>query len=195
MPILKSEPDCFPDNIFSLDIAENPWWVAHVRSRQEKALARWAAAREVAFYLPQHAKRVRRAGRTFESHLPLFPGYVFFRGSRRGRLPILQSNLLTRAIDVPDQELLGEELSQIRRFQEAGASLVPHFFLHPGEEVRVTEGPFEGYRGVVLQEKGTARLVIAVSLLRKAVAVEFDRAMLAPAHPRRLSGSAGRKIA
>ena len=56
--------------------------MAHLRSRQEKLLARYLREREIPFYLPQMEKRSRRSGRTFVSYLPLFAGYVFFRGER-----------------------------------------------------------------------------------------------------------------
>ncbi len=185
MPLLRGEPDTFPFSILELDAEDFPWWVAHVRSRQEKALARYLRPREVPFYLPQHEHRKRRAGRNFVSYLPLFPGYLFFRGSSEQRLTVLRSDLLVRVLDVPDQALLTDELAQIRSLQEAGASFVrlPEFV--PGDAVKVTEGPFEGYTGVVLRNQARTRLVISISMLRQAVAVEFSREVLAPLVPSR----------
>jgi len=40
MPLLKRELDLFPEGLFDLPVESHPWWVAHVKSRQEKALAR-----------------------------------------------------------------------------------------------------------------------------------------------------------
>jgi len=85
VPILKREVDLFPSHLFELSRTEHPWWVAYVRSRQEKALARHLAGHGVGFYLPQAEKRTRRAGRTFVSSLPLFPGYLFYRGTAEAR--------------------------------------------------------------------------------------------------------------
>jgi transcription antitermination factor NusG len=53
--------------------------------------------------------------------------------------------------------------------------------------VRVVEGAFEGYVGVVLRERGVERLLVSVSLLRRTVSVEFEREMLAPVPPRAVS--------
>ena len=50
MPILKREPDAFPESVFEMS---DPWWVAHLKSRQEKVLARYLRERNVPFYLPQ----------------------------------------------------------------------------------------------------------------------------------------------
>ena len=43
---------------------------------------------------------------------------------------------------------------------------------------RITEGPFRGYRGVVVRGGRGERLVVALTMLRKSVAVELDRPML-----------------
>ncbi len=179
MPLLKREPDSLPTSVFDLAAQIFPWWVAHVRSRQEKALARYLRPLEVPFYLPQGEQRIRRAKRTFVSYLPLFPGYLFFRGPAASRLAALRSNLIVKVLDVPDQDLLTEELSQLHALQQSGASLVPCAPIAPGDSVSVVEGPFKGYRGVVLRGADRPRLVVSISILRKAVAVELERGAVA----------------
>jgi transcription antitermination factor NusG len=189
MPLLKREPDIFPIGVFDLPVEASPWWVAHVRSRQEKALARYLTPAGVAHYLPQREHRVRRAGRSLVSHLPLFPGYLFFRGSAADRLAALRSNLIVKVLDVFNQGLLAEELQQLHLLQSSGASLTVCEPLAEGDAVRIVEGAFRGYTGVVLRGADKPRLVVSISVLRKAVAVELDRgavALLPPAaRPRR----------
>ncbi len=184
MPILKPEVELFPSHLFELSRAGHPWWVAIVRSRQEKGLARHLAAREVGFYLPQAKKETLRAGRTFVSSLPLFPGYVFFRGPAAARLEALQSNLIVQVLPVPGQEELQRELAGLRQLQLSGARLVPLPYLAVGDEVEVMDGPFQGWTGKVLREKGRLRLVVSITLLRQSVAAELDREVLAPLRPR-----------
>jgi transcription antitermination factor NusG len=181
MPLLRRERDLFPTEIFELSITCMPWWVVQVRSRQEKALARHLIGFGVPFYLPLHEKRVRRGGRQFLSHLPLFPGYVFCRGTGEERLAALRTNLVCQILEVAHQDVLAGELNQLRFLQESGASLEPQPVFAPGDAVRVTEGPFEGYVGVVVRCGGRLRLIVSISMLRKSVAVEFDRAVVAPA--------------
>jgi len=179
MPLLKREPDVFPESLFDSP-GGAPWIVAHVRSRQEKVLARFLSPIGVPFYAPQREKRTRRQGRNFVSYLPLFPGYVFLRAGAAERARVWRSNVVVRMIDVPDQDLLGTELAQIHRLQRSGARFAPARALDPGEPVRVVDGPFEGYLGIVVRDRGAERLLVSVSLLRKSVAVEFEREMLAP---------------
>ena len=156
------------------------WWVAHLRSRQEKVLARHLRERNVPFYLPQMEKRVRRAGRTFVSYLPLFSGYVFFRGGRDERLQALRSPVVVNVLEPKDQAEIGAELRQLHQLQLTEARLVPHPFVSPGDTVLITEGVFEGYRGVVVKESGVARLVVSVSFIRQSVALDIDREFIRP---------------
>jgi transcription antitermination factor NusG len=179
MPLLKREPDVFPVDLFDSP-GGAPWIVAHVRSRQEKVLARFLSPVGVAFYAPQREKRARRNGRNFVSYLPLFPGYVFLRAEPEDRARVWRSGVVVRMIDVPDQALLETELAQIHRLQLAGARFAPARPLEAGEPVRVVDGPFEGYLGIVVRDGGASRLLVSVSLLRKTVAVEFEREMVAP---------------
>jgi transcription antitermination factor NusG len=183
MPILRRETDVFPQSVFELSQTDLRWWVAQVQSRQEKALARHLKPLGVPFYLPLWEKRSRRGGRVFLSYLPLFPGYVFCRSLATARLGARRTNLITRILDVADQGLLAEELAQLRALQESGASLFPCSEFVPGDPVRIVEGPFKGYHGVVLRGQGRPRLLVSISMLRKAVAVEFEREMLVPASP------------
>ncbi|HEV2856117.1 MAG TPA: transcription termination/antitermination NusG family protein [Thermoanaerobaculia bacterium] len=180
MPILKREVDLFPSHLFEMSRADHPWWVAYARSRQEKGLARHLAGRGVGFYLPQAEKRVRRAGRTFVSCLPLFPGYLFFRGTAEARREALRSDLIVEVLPVLDQATLEAELLSLWRLQQAGAPLVPHPYLGIGDEVEIVDGPLKGWTGTVLREKGSLRLVVSVTFLRQSVAAELDREALTP---------------
>ena len=182
MPILKREPDLFPDDFFALPAGEWRWWVAHLRSRQEKLAAREAGARGVPFYLPQREQLLRTGGRRRVSYLPLFPGYLFFRGSaERERLEILKTNLCVRILEVVDQGAIAHDLGQVHRLQRSGHVLVPHPEITVGDDVRISDGPFRGMTGKVVQEKGTERLVVSVRFIHRAVAVELHREALVPA--------------
>lgn len=178
MPLLARETGIHPEALFSLGADDYPWSVAHVRSRQEKVLARYLVQKGIPFYLPTGAIERRRNGRTLTSHLPLFPGYVFLRAPREQRELVWRSNVIANLIDVSDHVQLGDELEQIRRLQLSGASFQLYNELFPGDPVRIAEGVFAGYTGVVMRRKGSERLVVRITLLRQAVSVEFDRAVL-----------------
>jgi transcription antitermination factor NusG len=177
MPLLRREADVYPNDLFTLP-TELEWRVAHVRSRQEKRLARHLLQHGVPYFLPQWTKTVTAGERKRTSHLPLFAGYVFFRGGLQTRDVLIRSGVTVSIIEVEDQQLLHSELEQLRRLQLAGASLVPVEELVPGEVVRIAEGAFAGYTGMVERTSRGDRLIVQISLLRKTVAIEFEREVL-----------------
>jgi transcription antitermination factor NusG len=195
VPLLQREADHFPEDIFRLSVTDFPWGVAHVKSRTEKALARYLAALRIPFYLPVGERRARRCGRNLVSYLPFFPGYVFLRGKSESRAAAMRSGVVVRLLDVSDQDLLDRELAEIRALQVSGAPLVVHPYLSPGNAVRIREGPFRGHFGVVVREKGSARLVVSVSMLRRSVAVELERDVVEIDRGSSVAGERGRRRA
>src|SRR5512140_4043821 len=185
MPLLKREPDMYPQSLFELSEADFPWQVAHVRSRQEKGLARFIGPDQrksdmvellpgtVPFYLPQIENKLKSGGRTRSSWVPLFGGYVFFRGGREERMKVVKSNLVANVIPVLDQALLQEQLFQIYDMQKKGLHLIPYPEITTGDMVRIREGVFKGYIGQVVRERDELRLIISVSAIGKSVVVEL----------------------
>ncbi len=183
MPILRKESDIFPPDLFALPTTEAPWEIAHLRSRQEKSVARLLLESHMPFYLPQVRQTTKRSGRTLVSHLPLFPGYIFLRRVEGLRETLWRTSAVANMIEVPDQNQLTGELLQIQELQARGAVLTPSLELAPGDTVRIKEGAFSGYAGVVIEERGALRLIVSVSILKKSIAVEFPREILAKLKP------------
>ena len=179
MPILHKELDLYPEHLFALSTADAPWEIAHVRSRREKAIARLLLDAAIPFYLPQVQQTRKTSGRTLVSHLPLFPGYVFLRRVDALRQTLWRTSAVANMIEVADQMQLTAELLQIRMLQAKGAVLTPHVDLVVGDAVRIRDGVFSGYTGIVTDERGALRLIVSVSVLKKSVAVEFPRELLA----------------
>lgn len=181
MPILRRESDIFPPALFSIPLEVAPWEIVHVRSRQEKVLARLLAEHRQPFYLPQIEKKMRRSNRAFTSFLALFPGYVFIRRTAEMRQVLWASGAVARVIPVEDQAQFQREIEQIRALQVSGAILVPGTELVPGDPVRIVSGVFSGYVGIVLRERDALRLVVSITALNKSVVAEFPREALSRA--------------
>jgi transcription antitermination factor NusG len=183
MPILRKESDIFPDDLCAMPTGDAPWEIAHLRSRQEKSVARLLFDASMPFYLPQIKQTNQRSGRLFVSHLPLFAGYIFMRRVEGLRQALWRTNAVANLIEVPDQNQLHAELLQIRELQQRGAVLTPRVDLVPGDAVRIMEGAFSGYSGVVIEERGSLRLIVSVTILKKSVTVELPRELLAQVPP------------
>ena len=85
------------------------WWVAHTKSRNEKALAGDLAVKGISYFLPMSWKVKKTRGRTIKSLLPIFGGYLFFCGDERQRVETLKTNRVANIITVSDQQRLVEE--------------------------------------------------------------------------------------
>jgi hypothetical protein len=49
--------------------------------------------------------------------------------------------------------------------------------------VEVTHGPLQGVKGRLVREAGHSRLILSISLIQRAVAVEIDALSVAPVEP------------
>jgi transcriptional antiterminator RfaH len=154
------------------------WWVAHTRSRNEKALAHDLIRKKISYFLPMSWKVRRRSRRTIRSFLPLFSGYLFFCGEENQRLELLRTDRVANLIEVKDQQKLVRELVQIEQALRAGAPLTPHKYIKAGQKCRVMAGPLLGLQGVVVKTKSAMRLVLQVDMLGQAASVEIDIDMI-----------------
>ncbi len=178
MPLLKPEPDAFPEDVFALPIDVGSL-VGRPRPQSpgEGARALPPARFAFGFYLPQREHAVRRHGRTRRSYLPLFPGYLFFRGgpAERHRRASKQSHRQGPGGPGPGASLRGARPAP-QAFRSQAPSLEPCEPLPEGAPVRIVEGAFRGIsRSGRSRAEQRPRLVVSISILRKAVAVELDR--------------------
>lgn len=150
------------------------WWVAHTKSRNEKALAHDLIRRNINYFLPMSWKIRSHRGRKIRSLLPLFSGYLFFCGEENERLEVLRTNRVANIISVKDQQKLLDEMLKIEQAIQTGAPLSPHQYIKKGQICRVTEGPLAGLEGIVVRTKRTARLVLQIDMLGQAASVEVD---------------------
>jgi transcription antitermination factor NusG len=154
------------------------WWVAHTKSRNEKALAKDLIQKDISYFLPMNWKVRRQRGRTIRSLLPLFSGYLFFCGKESQRIEVLQTNRVANLLAVKDQQKLVDELSQIERALQTGAALMPHKYFKTGQRCRVIGGPLADLHGVIVKIRGTTRLLLQIDMLGQATSVEIDTDMI-----------------
>ena len=150
------------------------WWVAHTRSRNEKALAHDLKSKNISYFLPMSWKVRRKSRRTIRSLLPLFNGYLFFCGGENDRIELLKTNRVAHLIEVDDQEKLLKELVQVNQALQTGVPLTPHKYIKKGTQCRVIAGPLIGLEGIVVRTKNATRLVLQIDMLGQAASVEID---------------------
>jgi transcriptional antiterminator RfaH len=154
------------------------WWVLYVRSRQEKSLARQLRESRVPFFLPLTRNPFRVRGRVMESHVPLFPGYVFLLGDREDRGKAIATGRVIRCLPVPDQQELWDDLCQLHRLVTSGLSLTAETRLAPGMTVEIRDGALAGLRGKILRGATGRRFVVQVNFIQQGASILMDGANL-----------------
>ena len=166
-------PSTYPEELTVAEI-RGDWWLAHTRSRHEKALAFDLRVQGISFFLPMVEKTTLIRGRRFRGLLPLFPGYLFLADANGTRDRALRTNHVAQLIAVTDQEQLVRELCEIESALEARVRLDPFPFLRGGRQCRITAGALRGFEGIVVRRHGTTRLVLQVTILGQSVSTEVD---------------------
>ena len=154
------------------------WWVAHTKSRNEKALARQMQKKNISYFLPLTEKVYRKSRRVMRSMLPLFSGYVFFCGGENDRLEVLKTNRVAQILQINDQQHIVAELLPIEKALTNGMNLLPHSYIKAGQQCKVIAGPLMGIEGLVASDQNKTRLVLQVDILGKATCLEIDTALL-----------------
>ena len=172
-PSIDSGTLPFPDADFG------DWFVLRTKARQEKILAADLAARSLGVFCPLVQTTRYYGHRKAVIELPLFPGYVFLRGSNDEAYEADRTRRIAQIIRVHDQDRLDLELQSLHLALENEATLDPYPFLKEGVWVEVRSGPFEGVRGMV-ESRGrrTNLLVLQVEILGRAVSLEIDGSLL-----------------
>ena len=156
------------------------WYLLHTKSRQEKLLADELYRMGIGHYLPL-ARQVRYYGkRRATVEIPLFPGYVFVRGSVDDTYQSNRTHRVARIIPVSDQSRLDWELKNLHLAHRNSAALNPYPYLRKGVRVEVRSGPFRGLQGFIEDVASGGRLILQVEMLGRAVSVEIQGAALEP---------------
>ena len=72
------------------------------------------------------------------------------------------------------------EIAAIQRVVTTGLRAEPWPFFALGQKVRIESDPLRGLDGTVINFKGSQRIVLSVSLLRRSVALEIDQCCVRP---------------
>jgi len=158
------------------------WYALYVKHQHEKRVQGYLQDRGYEAWLPLFRTRRRWTRVVREIELPLFPHYVFCRFEAAAKLPILQTPAVKAIVGSREPTPIEDfEINSLKAVVGSGLNPTPHPFLQIGQIVHVTSGPLAGTRGILERTvKGSHRLVLSVSLLHRAVAVEIDTEYVMP---------------
>jgi transcriptional antiterminator NusG len=178
-----------PQHTKSEDMPPHRWYVVHVYSGFEKKVAQAirekAAQKGLADYFAdilvptEEVVEVVRGRRT-NTERKFFPGYVLVKMSLTDdswhmvkNTPKVTGFLGGGTRPVPMSE--AEAMRMITRMQEGIEHPKPSITFEVGEQVRVADGPFASFNGVVEEvDEEKARLKVSVSIFGRATPVELE---------------------
>ena len=113
---------------------------------------------------------------------PVFPGYLFAQFEMDKRADVLKVLGIMDVVRVGNRpaEVDPDEIAALQRAFAAEIPVEPLEQLMPGQRVRVTAGPMRGVEGTLAVVKSEMKLVLAVTMMNRSVAVEIDQAHVMP---------------
>jgi transcription antitermination factor NusG len=153
-----------------------PWFAVQVRSRREFQVSTQLKGQGYECFLPVYKSERRWSDRVKEIEQPLFPGYLFCRFDFHNRGPLLMTPSVQQIVGVgrtptPVEE---SEVESIRQALASGLPTQPWLYLQVGQRVRVNHRSMNNLEGILINFKGSHRVVLSVSLLQRSVAMEVD---------------------
>jgi transcription antitermination factor NusG len=152
------------------------WFALQVRARHELGVADFLKSMGYEFFLPQYICRKLWSDRVKKVEAPLFPGYLFCRFDPQDRFPIVSTPGVIQVVGYNRMPVPVDD-SEIQAIQTLAASGLPNQpwpYLEVGDRVRIEAGALRGLEGMLIEFKGSHRLLLSITLLHRAVAVEID---------------------
>lgn len=176
MAELCENHDCIP-GAKAADVSRQ-WLAAYTRAQHESSVARQLEAKAVPFLLPQYTKTSIWSDRVKRVLAPLFPSYVFVHVSDEERLRVLQTAGVVSIVSTGGRPapLRADEVAMLKEFAAQPRAVEPHPYLRIGQRVRVMQGPFAGWEGVLTGKKNAQRLVVSLDHILRSVAVDLSGA-------------------
>jgi transcription antitermination factor NusG len=163
------------------------WYAVWTNSHCEQLVYDQLLQKGFAALLPTVDVWSRRRGVRRLISTPMFPSYLFLRGSidKKAYIEVSKAKGLVcmlgerwdRLTAIPD-----EEIEAIKRVNETKQPVLPHPYLKEGERARITAGPLAGVEGILVEKRAEqGLLVLSLHLLQRSVAVVVDGIDVVPA--------------
>jgi transcriptional antiterminator NusG len=166
-------------------VDEPAWYVVHTYSRHEARVESALLLKGLEIFLPRIEVRSCRQDRKLLLNVPLFPGYLFVH-------TVIEPTVYYEIIKLRSVvRILGgtaapcpvprETVDSIKTIVSSNRPYYPAAHLNCGMKVCILEGPLAGTVGVIIKRRDKKRrLVVAVDLFQRSVAVELDDETVEP---------------
>ena len=156
---------------------DESFWVAlQVRLQREQLVASHLRDKGYEGFVPTFIRSSQTRNRKRFREAPLFPGYVFCRYREHSAARIVTTPGVIRILGHAGIPCVVKEheIDAIKKVISSNVRYAPCSCPQVGDEARILNGPLAGIRGTLIDIKHGRRLVVRISLLQRAVAIELD---------------------
>ncbi|HAQ19835.1 MAG TPA: antitermination protein NusG [Prolixibacteraceae bacterium] len=153
------------------------WYALYLKSRTEKKALSELQFKEIETFLPLQRKLRQWSDRKKWVEMPLIPGYIFVRISRKEYYSVLQSNFIMSfirfegvAVVIPDHQI--DYLKLMLKQENINIEVTSETFA-PGQMIEVISGPLIGLHGKLVRIKGKNKVAIELEQIGYSVLVEM----------------------
>ena len=156
------------------------WIAVYTKSRHEQIVVNELSKKNIESYCPMFKERRQWSDRKKWVYFPLFRSYVFANIEIKENIYVLQTIGVNKIVKfqekisiIPDQVI-----DNIKNIIEGEYNVEKADYFIKGDEVRVVSGPLKDLDGVVLDSRGTNKVIIKIEAIQQAFSVEISSGLL-----------------
>ena len=156
------------------------WIAVYTKSRHEQTVVNELNKKNIESYCPMFKERRQWSDRKKWVYFPLFRSYVFANIEIKENIYVLQTIGVNKIVKfqekisiIPDQVI-----DNIKNIIEGEYNVEKADYFIKGDEVRVVSGPLKDLDGVVLDSRGTNKVIIKIEAIQQAFSVEISSGLL-----------------
>lgn len=150
------------------------WYALYLRSRFEGKVHTQLQRSGVECFLPLAEEVHAWSDRRKKVSVPLFPGYVFVKTEWKNWIQIVQVDGVIRFVSIRGHPspIPDDQIEWIRVVTGHPEHVRRETYLSVGKRVRVIAGPFKGVEGLIVEVKGSTRVVIALEAIAQSISAD-----------------------
>lgn len=161
--------------------SELNWFVCYTKARAERKVQIELTSRNIEVFLPltKTLKVWRNRQKKLISQV-LFPNYIFVKTCTHEACRITQmSNIITFINCSGKPSIVSDkEIEQIKAILCLGTDITVETNFTIGDKVKIVEGPFIGYEGILVEQRGDSRFGLQIKVLNQTVFMNISNSVL-----------------
>lgn len=154
------------------------WFVMRTKPRNEFKVYDQIIGKEIEIFLPKVEKIRIWSDRRKKIFVPLFPSYVFIYGNNEERIKAISNTTgamgylmyRKRPAVITEKEIENIKISLI----EPERVKIDTIQITEGDVVEITYGPFIGLTGIIMEIRGSYKLVVNITELSASLNIELN---------------------